>query len=221
VEFRKAISLNPSNIMAHRFYGLLLNALGRYEESKEVFQRAIQLDPGGYHQRSLSWAELESGHFDVAIGSAEEERDRHPSSVHAHVFLGLFYWAAGRRADALREADTPLTHANEEERFDHALLEGLVGRPDAARKIAEEAERGDSKSYTSAAHLAMLYGAIGENEKALDLLEKDFREGDKILWLYYRGSFFDSIRHDPRFLSLLRAYRLPTHSRRDRAPPNA
>jgi adenylate cyclase len=218
-EFRKAISLNPSNATAHQFLGLLLLALERFEEAKEVFRRAIQLDPGGNHQRSLSWAELESGNFDDAIRYMEEERDRNPSSVYAHVYLGLFYVAAGRRADALREADTPLIGASDDDRFDHALLNALVGRPDAARMAAAEAERGEAKSYTSAAHLAMLYAAIGEKARALDLLEQDSREGDQTFWLFYRGTFFDSIRTDPRFLSLLREFGLPTHPPRGANPP--
>lgn len=216
-EFRKAISLNPSNVTAHTFLGTLLNSLQRFEEAKEVFRRAIQLDPGGNHLRTLAWAELESGNFDVAIEYVEEERDRHPNSISAHAFLGFYYVAAGRLADALREADTPLTTgASGDERFDHALLNALVGRPDSARVVAAEAERGEAKSYTSAAHLAMLYAAIGEKANALDLLEKDYREGDRILWLFYQGSYFDSIRDEPRFLSLLRSYGLPT--RRSRSP---
>jgi adenylate cyclase len=217
-EFRKAISLNPSNLTAHSFLGLLLMSLQRYEEAKEVYRRAIQLDPGGRHQRSLSWAELESGNFDAAISYLEEERNRYPSSVHAHVFLGLFCWAAGRQSDALREADTPLTDATYEERFDHALLNGLVGRAEPARKLAAAAERGEAEAYTSAGDLAMLYASIGEKSKALDYLEKDYREGDRVLWLYYRGSFFDSVRDEPRFLSLLRQYGLPTRSHRHSTP---
>jgi len=219
-EFRRAISINPSNVTAHTYLGLLLNALQRYGEAKEVFRRTIQLDPGGNHQRSLAWAELESGNFDAAIGYGQEECERHSSSVHAHVFLGLSYVAAGRRAEALREADTPLTGANDDERFDHALLNALVGRPEAARVIAADTERGEARSYTSAAHLAMLYAATGENAQALDLLEKDYREGDRILWLFYPGTFFDAIRDDPRFVALLQLYRVPTRNPRI-APPSS
>jgi adenylate cyclase len=211
-EFEKAIALNPSNVTPLRFYALLLMALARFDEAKEVFRRVIRLDPGGEHHSQLSWAELESGNFDVAIRDAEEERDKDPASVGNHVFLGLFYLAAGRRAEAAKEAASPLTGASESERFDHAMLNALVGKPDAAREIVAETERGEAKSYTSAAHLAMLYAALGDKAKALDLLEKDFLEGDRILWLFYRGVFFDSIRDDPRFISLLRQYGVPTQS---------
>ena len=209
-EFSNAIALNTSNVIAYRFYGALLRILGRYEESKQVYRRAIVLDPGGHDQGSLAEAEILTGNVDAGIRMVEEAGDPHHRETISHrVHLGLLYLEAGRRADALRMADTPVEGASDTEQFDHALLNAMLGRPDAARRVAQAAERGEAKSYTSAAHLAMLYSALGERERALDLLEQDYREGDAILWLYHRATFFDPIREDPRFVALLRNYRLP------------
>ncbi|MCI4365735.1 MAG: hypothetical protein L3K10_06735 [Thermoplasmata archaeon] len=219
-EFEKAISLNPSNAVAYRFFSLLLIVLERFDEAKEMCRRAIRLDPGRDSlQGTLAWAELESGNFDAAFAYAEKARDNQPASIGSHAMLGMFYLAAGRRSDAVREADTPLVGANDTERFDHALLNALVGRPEAARSVAAEVERGEAKSYTSASHLAMLYAALGETSRALDLLEQDYREGDRILWLYHRGVFFDPIREDPRFVALLRRYGLTVRSIRGSKVP--
>ncbi len=211
-EFRRAISLNPSNVTAHSFLGLMLLALGRFDDARDVFRAGIRLDPGGNFQGLMALADLGSGNFATGIEHQKKESERDPSSVGKHVYLGLAYLTAGRRAEALIQADTPLTGANEEERFDHALLNALLGRPDAARTITGESERGEAKSYNSATTLAMLYAAVGEREKALDLLEKDAREGDQVLWLYHSGVWFDQVRDDPRFVALLRHYRLPVHS---------
>ena len=218
-EFAKAITLNPSNVHAHTFFGHLLMAMERFDEAKEEFRRGIRLDPSGRPRALLAWAELESGNFDVAIEYAREDCDRSPDSVGSHVALGIAYLTAGRRMEALREADTPLAGATDVERFDHALLNALLGRPEMARIVAAEVERGEEKSYTSATHLAMIYAALGEKTRALDLLEEDFREGDLVFWLFYRGVFFDSIREDPRFISLLRQYGLPTHRIHSPSPP--
>jgi hypothetical protein len=89
-----------------------------------------------------------------------------------------------------------------------------VGRREEARRLVAELERGEGTSYTSALYLAMMYAALGDRERALDLLETDDREGDRILWLYYRGVFFDSIREDPRFIALVRRLGLPLEVRR-------
>jgi adenylate cyclase len=209
-EFANAIALNSSNVGAYRFYGMLLRTLGRYDEAKQVLRRAILLDPGGFDQMSLALVEILSGNIDAGVRMAEEAGGRHRRDSVAHrSHLGLVYLQAGRRADALRMADAPGDGADDSERFDSALLNALVGRPEAARRVAEEAERGEARSYTSAAHLAMLYAALGERERALDLLEEDHREGDAVLWLYHRGVYFDPLRDDPRFRALLQKYRLP------------
>lgn len=211
LEYGKSISLNPNNATALSFYALYLISQERFDEAKEVARRAVRIDPRGMHQRTLAWAELESGNFDTAIRLSEQERDRDPSSFEPHLALGFAYIAAGRTAEALREAEVSIGQASELQRFDHALLSALVGRPEEARKVLAEVEQGSSTLYVSAADRAMMYGAIGDREKALELLEKDSNEGDQVLWLYYRGSFFDSIRDDARFVALLRRFKLPTH----------
>ena len=209
-EFRKAISLNPSNLMAHRFLGSMLLALGRLDEARDEVRRQIRLDPAGSGLAMLGVVELAAGNYEAAIELTRQHSNANPSEVGGHVFLGLCYLKAGRRTDALREADFPLTNANDVERFDHSLLNALLGKPEEARLVAAEVERGEAKSYTSATHLALLYAALGEKAKALDLLEKDYREGDRVLWTFFRGIWFDSIRDEPRFVALLREYGLPT-----------
>ncbi len=209
-EFSTAIALNSSNVLAYRFYAMLLMTLGRYDEAKQVYRRAIQLDPAGSDQMSLARAEILTGNIDSGLRMAEEGVDRqHRESVGHHAHMGLIYLEAGRRAEALRMADTPTERADESELFEFALLNALLGRPEAARRVVEVVEQGSGKSYTSDAHLAMLYSALGEKQRALDLLEKDYREGDAILWLYYRSVFFAPLRDEPRFGALLREYRLP------------
>jgi adenylate cyclase len=212
-EFANAIALNSSNVTAYRFYGMLLRTLARDDEARQVLRRAIQLDPGGADQLPLAMVEILSGHVDVGVRLAEEARSHHHATpLSQRTYLGLIYLRAGRRDDALRMADPPEEGASESDRFDNALLNALVGRPEPARRLVDEVERGGAQSYTSAAHLAMLCSALGERERALDLLEQDYREGDAILWLYYRDVFFDPIRGDPRFAALLREYRLPESS---------
>ncbi|HYB77063.1 MAG TPA: tetratricopeptide repeat protein, partial [Thermoplasmata archaeon] len=209
-EFRRAIELNPSNLGAHYFFGMMLIALERFDEAKEVLRQAVRLDPSGHHEQVLSWAVSESGDWAAGLQHARQHLADEPNSLGNHTILGLSYLSLGRRNDALHEADCALEPANDDERFDHAMLNALVGRPAGAREIIAEVARGEARSYTSDTHLAMLYAALGEREKALDLLEKEFREGDPLLWLFYRGVFFDSLRDDPRFIELLRKYGVPT-----------
>ena len=209
-EFQRAIALNPSNTGALRFYALLLMSLDRFEEAQRIHRRLIQLDPGGHGNMLLGMAELALGHFDVATRFMEEHRHADANDPGLHVYRGLFYFEVGRIADALREADHPIAGANDVVRSDHALLNALLGRPAELREVIAEAERGEAKSYTSDLHLAIYYAALGETSRALDRLERDYREGDQTLWMYRRGIFFDPIRQEPRFVALLQQYGLPT-----------
>ncbi len=214
-EFRTALALNPSNATAHRFLGLMLIALDRMDEAKAEIRRLIRLEPGERANGTLAWAELLDGDVETAIRLHQDDVDAHPSRAGPHVYLGIALLSCGRRAEALREADAPLAPDDGETvRFDHALLNAMLGRTEAARALVAEIDRGEAKSYTDLTAFAMLYVAFGEREKALDLLEKDFREGDRTLWIYYRGVWFDPIRDDPRFVALLRRYGVPAERAR-------
>ncbi len=209
MEFRTAIALNPSNDSAHRFLGMLFIALGRFDDAREVFRAGIRLNPTGHFHHMLLMVDLAEGNYSSVIELHEKETARDPTSVGKRVQLGLAYLAAGRKKEALQLANVRVTNASEDDRFDLALLNALVGRPDPARGIVAEVQRGEAKTYISATHLAMLHAALGDRSRALDLLEQDAREGDGTLWLWYRGVWFDSIRTDPRFVGLLRQYALP------------
>jgi adenylate cyclase len=209
-EFRRAIELNPSNATAHQFFGLMLIALDRLDEARDEIRRVLRLDPGGGARYTLLRIDTLDGRFDEAVAAAKQARDEDPSAAEGHVYLGITYLNAGRIEDARREATASIQGANDAVRFDHGLLSALVGHVDVARATLAAAEAGTLKTYISGTHLAMLYSALGERAKALDLLERAYREGDRVLWLWYRDVWFDPIREDPRFVALLRQYGVPT-----------
>jgi adenylate cyclase len=208
-EFRRAIELNPSNVTALRFFSLMLFALSRFDDARELTRRLIRLDPGGPHRRMLAWIDLDTGKFDAAIAEFEKRDDDTERTVGDRANRGMFLLAIGRTEDARREAEAPTHGASPDELYDHALLNALLGRPEAAQAFLSRLEGGRSGAYLSATYVAMLYAALGRGTEALDLLERDFREGDHILWLWHRGVYFDGIRQDPRFVALLRQYGLP------------
>ena len=217
-EFRRALEINPSNVPAHRFLALMLLALDRMDECKDEIREVIRLDPSGSARTTLALAELLDGEFDAAVAITARERDEDPTAAGPHVQHGLFLAGAGRMEDARREAEFPLgPSASEDLRFDHALLEALLGHPEEGRAVLQRVERGENRTYTSATHRALLHSVLGDTGRALDLLEEEYAHGDRTLWLYSRTVFFDPIRKDPRFAALVRRYGLPTD--RVRGPP--
>lgn len=209
-EFRRAIDLNPSNVTAHRFLGSLLIALRRFQEAKEVLRQALRLDPGSPHGMAIAMADIYGGDPDAAIRALQQNVAEKPESISRHIYLGFFLANAGRLDEARAEADRPLDATSDEtDRFDHALLNALVGRPQEARTWLAELGRRAPSTYFSGTELAMLHSLLGATDTALTLLEQEHAAGERVLWLYYQGAWFDPLRREPRFLALLRRYGLP------------
>jgi adenylate cyclase len=208
-EFRRALEINPSNVTALRFYGMLLIALGRAAEAQDVFRLLIRLDPAGHHRHSLAWAEIESGSWAAGLARLQVEGGAHADHIGHQIVQAIYRVGAGQMAEARKLAKTLPPAKTDDDRFDLAMLQGLLGQPEPARKILGEFERGRAKSYTSYAHAAMLYAVTGDRERALSSLERDLREGDRVLWLYYTAVVFDSIAADPRFTAMLHQMGLP------------
>jgi serine/threonine-protein kinase len=57
--------------------------------------------------------------------------------------------------------------------------------------------------YVSPAIRASVYLGLGENNKALDWLEKGYQDRDPSLWWISGDQLYDSVRNEPRFKALL------------------
>lgn len=208
-EFRRAIELNPSSASALGWYGVLLDTLQRYEEAHHVFQSAAELDPHWIlpRLREVSYYSAR-GRGAEAIGLAEKLVHDFPTLAASRVYAGECFFQAGDRERAEREADiilktTPTTQS------DATYLLWLLGRHGEVRTIMQNELARLQGQHVSALRLALVLAGLGDKERALDILEKDVRGGDRALWYGYQAVRFDSIRDDPRFVALLRELRLP------------
>lgn len=214
-ELQKAISLNPGNPEAHGWYAILLLLLQRFDEAKSEIRETIRLNPGlNWGWTWLTVAELLSGDVYSATTLAEELVARDPTSFANRLMVAHCYVAEGRTADALKQAELLAEPPDLSFRVGRAILFALLGKANEAGLLAKELEERAKTTHVSRTYIADLYAALGEKEKALDLLERDFREGDKCLWLEYQYPQYAELRNEPRFASLLRGYKLPTPAER-------
>jgi len=217
-EFQQAIALNPSAATAHFWYGFLLGVLQRFDEAKEQYRLAIDLDPL-WPQPQLNLAATYAATGEVAFSIALiEQLDaglRDTPAIRAA--LAVFYARAGRTNDALKAVEPFERESDLFSRAAHSGVLAFLGRPEEARALMADLEAGRFSEYAPVMVSALFYALAGEKEKALAVLERDFREGDKLLWNSYELEFFDSLRDDPRFIAMLRAMNLPTSPPRRRA----
>jgi hypothetical protein len=70
--------------------------------------------------------------------------------------------------------------------------------------VIEDLQRSPGERRVSPFHLALVHIGLGENDRAIELLEKSFEERtERLVWLR-ADPRFDPLRLDPRFNDLLR-----------------
>ncbi|HEX9002783.1 MAG TPA: hypothetical protein VGB07_22945, partial [Blastocatellia bacterium] len=69
-----------------------------------------------------------------------------------------------------------------------------------ARAILKRIET--TSGYASPALLAVIYSALGDNDKAMEMLERAFTERDLLLRYIGTGYEYEKLHSDPRFIAL-------------------
>jgi TolB-like protein/Flp pilus assembly protein TadD len=209
IEFKRAISLNPSNANAHFWFAMLLTAVQRFDEAVEELRTTIELDPLWKLPRTwLLSVYFVDGNTDAALAIGEEERSRYPGDPSVPVALGTIYARAGRLEEARKEANRSLGPTDDGTRWNRAVLSARLGNPEEARALLAEWTGGSRGGYTNPALIAGLLSILGEQEQALEVLERDLLEG-RSLWAEYQWMAFDSLRGHPRFRGILEKLNLP------------
>ena len=211
VEFRSAIALNPSHSGAHFWYAYLLGTLQRYTEAQREYAATLELDPlWDLARYNFAITEIWTGDPASGIDLLEQFVRQDPKSSVRRGVLARELARLGRSEEARKLVEPLPGTTGLQDRVSRASVLALLGDPAEARAILRDLERGDAPEYLSADRVAALYALVGEKEKALDVLERDFREGDQSFWAVYRRPFFDPLRRDPRFMRLLEELGLPT-----------
>jgi adenylate cyclase len=209
-ELRLAISLNPSNAGAHWWYAMLHRTLKRFDEAIAELRTTIALDPfWEIPEAALLQVVFISGKVEVAISMAEVRRDANPGDPRTHLLLALFYSVVARKDDARRELVLLADSENPAIVEGRALAWATIGVPEPAREWVSAREEQSKTGYVSATEIAACYSALGERDRAVEWLDRDYESGDRMLWFSYLTPAFDPIRKDPRFQSLLKKMNLP------------
>jgi serine/threonine-protein kinase len=208
-ELKRAIELNPSSGDAYDFYGLLLSSLERYDEAVEMQQRAHALDPLS-HRMDLVTTYLRAGRYDDALRSVLRVIEVEPQLPLAHLTLGWVYILTGKPEEGIAALEKAVSLAPESTLYLAQLGQayGRVGRTGEARDIQRQLEAVQRQRYVSPYHMAYLHAGLGEDEAALDWLERacEQRAGGVF---GIKGSFlFAHLRAHPRFQALLRKMNL-------------
>jgi serine/threonine-protein kinase len=203
-EFKRAIELNPNSGEAYDFYGLMLAAQERYDEAIEKQRRAHELDPLA-HRMDIATSHLRAGRYDEAMRIIARLVEVEPHFPLARATLGWGYMLTGRPEKGIAEMERALSLSPESTLYLAQLGEALamVGRTEEAREILRRLEELSKERYVSPYHMAYVHTGLGDQEKAMDWLERAYEERAGGVF-GVKGSFlFKPLRGHPRFKALL------------------
>ena len=212
-EYRRAIELNPNFATAHHWYGEYLSLLGRFDEAIVELRLAGDLDPLSVAiLKDIGRAYYCARHYDLAEKFLRQALEIDPRSLGAQTDLGLVYAQTGQFSAAIAE----LQKAKQLEDGPEVWTE--IGYVQAISGNRREAERTlgalhalSKRRYVSPLAWAYVYAGLREKSKALDWLEKSFREGALLTGLKV-DPHFDSLRDEPRFADLQKRVGLASDS---------
>jgi TolB-like protein/DNA-binding winged helix-turn-helix (wHTH) protein/Flp pilus assembly protein TadD len=203
-EFKRAIALNPNEVMAHRWYGYYLEAMGRQTESLNEWKRGYELDPSSPGGSAwLGWALFRAGRSQEAMPLLQEAIKLNPDFPQAHERLGYVYVELRLFDKALEQFSGP------DELSKRMYVLALAGQGATARRDLEQFLRlPPSQRPGAEMGIAAVYLALGDRETALSWLEMAYSERNPQLMFLKVDERFSTLRSEPGFQELLRRVRL-------------
>lgn len=207
-EFRRALELQPNYSTAHHWYAHYLVQVGRVDEAVGEMKRARELDPFGITVNIwLATTLYYSRQYDKAIDQYHRTLELYPEWSDLHNGIGNCYAQKGLVLEAVGEWEKTLRLGGENQIAD-SLQEAYAagGYTGYLRKNLDHLKA--SAQAATPLDFAYAYARLGDNEHALEWLEKAYDKRDP--WLYLKAEpVFDGLRAEPRFKDLVRHMGLP------------
>ncbi|PYK85799.1 MAG: hypothetical protein DME40_17055 [Verrucomicrobia bacterium] len=206
-EFERAISLNPNYATAHHWFGDgPLLAVGQFDRAIAEGKRALELDPlSVIITADLGANYLVARRYDDAIEQFHKAIDLDPRFYYTHWNLAEALELKGNLREALAEYKKAVEL--DDDPFVLALLGqayAKLGQRDEALKILAQLPKIGAHRYVASYSYALLYMALGENDKAIEWLERGYEDGAGLdLFLLKVDPMLDPLQKEPRFQALV------------------
>ena len=205
-QFKKAVESNPNYATAHQWYAEHLARTGRLQEAIAEAHWAEELDPASPLTNGIVGTTFyRARQYDRAIEQLEKTLEMDPDFASTHLHLGMSYVQTKRYEKALSHFGKLRTLWGSNAQLVAVLGYGwaVAGDRGRAQEILEELSDLSKQQYVSPLALALVCVGLNEKDQAFSWIEKAYE--DRVFWLGYLKvePFFDPLRSDQRFTSLL------------------
>jgi eukaryotic-like serine/threonine-protein kinase len=211
-EFKRSLELGPKYPTANHWYAEYTMTMGRHAEAMVRIRNSQDLDPLSLIINvSVAWSLYFARRYDEAIEQLRRTVDLDPNYPVTYWILGLLLRKTGCYELAIAESEkgvklsggSPLMRAA----LAHTL--GAAGRTKEAIQLLDDLTSLAKQKYVAPYFFAGIHVGLGENERALECLEKSYEEHSHWLIYLHLDPSMDALRGSSGFQSLLRRVGLP------------
>src|SRR5258705_6748633 len=220
-ELRRAVDLNPNYARTHVYYALMLSHIGRSQEGIEEIERARRLDPLSPFTVGIAGnVYFAVRKYDDAVRALQFALQIEPQDQMAHARMAWIWQEKAEYEKAIEElrlSSSPESRDSPDgKKTFHRLADAYAARGANGywrEMLALALERYKPGAHYGTEDIAALYSRLGEEDKALDWLEKGYAVHDPYMMFgMVTSSAYDPLRSHPRFQKLLRELNLSAHS---------
>jgi serine/threonine protein kinase/Tfp pilus assembly protein PilF len=205
-EFKRALELKTSYVMAHEWYAEFLVAQGRPDEAVAEIRRAQQLDPLAVPvNRAVGWVLYFARRYDEAIEELRKTLAMNPDFLGARLVLWWVLVAKGATQDAIadirREIERPGLGTVKKLMLGYATA--AAGNREEAAGLLWELEPKLAGNDRLALLSALLFIGLDMKDRAFQQLHRAYELREPGLLFLKVAPWLDPLRSDARYGALL------------------
>jgi eukaryotic-like serine/threonine-protein kinase len=212
MEFKRSLELDPTYATANHWYAEYLMTMGKHAEVMARMKKGQELDPLSLIINvAVGWAFYFDRRYDEGIEQLRRTAEFDPSYPVTYWILGLLLRKTGRYELAMTEGEKAVKLSGGSPMMRAALAHtfGESGRTNEAVQTLDELTELAKHRYVAPHFFAGIHIGLGENDRAMEYLEKSYEEHCHWLIYLHIDPSVDGLRDNSRFQSLLRRVGLP------------
>lgn len=204
-DFQQSIDRCPKDLMARHWYGELLAALQRFDESLKILRDAEKLYPqSALIQTDIAQTLFYAKEYTDCEAQLLRTINRSRRFSFANILLGCTYRFKRRYKEAILLLENVVSQENSAVAFATLAASHAPDDKHRASEIVKKLQRSRTKCYVSPCLIAFAAAGLGNTNVVLEFLEQGERENDYWFLWFRNKTAFDPLRREPRFQELLK-----------------
>jgi TolB-like protein len=203
--YRRMRELSPQESEGLMLYSFFLAAMGRADEALTAAAQCLEREPSNaYCREYYGWQAVRLRRYDEGEAYYRALAAQGETPRYAHASLWRIHAARGRHDEAVQAA-ARFYNASDRPDVAQALIAGFTdgGYKVAMRRGADALAGPPDGRYVLPMSIARMYAEAGDHQAALDWIERGYADRDTLLVYLNVEEYWDPLRADPRFQSIL------------------